>query len=1405
MERGLAALRRGEPLVSVHGSGASGVGESGAAALAEALAQHARLLSLRLRGHAVGDAGASRLAEGLERHGALRALDLSENAIGDVGAAQLAKALLHGRDLRLLSLQGNKIGDAGILQLAQVLGKHPELEELELGGNALGESAASCLAKSLAKHAGLQVLRLEQNAVGDVGASALADALGPGSTLRALHLGTNGISDTGALRLSLALGRHAGLRELHLSDNAVGDKGALGLARALEAHPGMRALVLERNRIGDSAVLELVGVLVRMEREDITCNVAGNPVRRFDATTLANLSIAARTVRILSRRGMKLKHMLMLWKDGTGSGNIDKDIATTLDAVAILVRPEMAKYDASYAEFHHAPRAEAYVIHPWTGLLRDLLLAIAAHATGSPIPSLDPDHVSYLQHPEALERSYYVDVFTMDQNLPVATGNPRCQTDKFDLVMPELQRCGAKALLVVDPKFTLLSRLWCLAEAHCAIQIGMPLEVSFSAICPFPRGRRGTRMRDAEVLRTEDHAWLLNEIEARGVGCEAFDAAVTSLLEAKICARYAEVHPTLPQRMRDELDWLQAQDNAREDLLAAISGDDAELLARCIKCAEEVCIEHALIMRGMQRRATLVMSAAMAEASEGLGWAARVTARMLEGARRRLPEREYEARKQAAAEALAAAMEGADKRAVLWTGPPAATVAAVEALQQALIEAVEADVEEDAIAKARRKLMELEVVTACKGEDTDAMHQAIVTARDSGVDGDIVQAAGQRLLRRKVDSALESNNSEALLRAIIFAKTTRANARDVEAAGVKLVELDPKAWQLLVLADFFPKLLGFLGVGEAAASAGVCTWLAPSRAAGAEGADPLQRATEALQQAIEVAVEAEVAEDTVQAVRGQLAEVELQGRRMAARVALLPASAAEDLALLRSCVAAAEEAGVEAVPLAVARRKLAQLELRAATEASDSQELQRCIEDAKRTGVREEALAAAKQRLAQLDLGAYRHVLSTDMAAASEAGDRELLRQAISLAVEAAVHAEAVNPARKKLAELDVAWAVECGSAQQLQTAISTAVDLGVEAQDLERARRKLAELEMVAASKRSDAELLATAIEVANEAGVESELIRLARRKLAELELSRAMQRRDVVTLEKAVNMAADLGVDEQTLLAARKKLAGLKLALATEDNKIQALRQAIDIAVEIGVRENAVAASRKKLALLELQVASSGESIKVLKQAMAEAAEQAIGGEPMDLARRQLALLEMQEAARSTDAEALLQAIETAKKAHVDRQDVEAAKKKLAKLDPEVHKECLVMELAAATAGTDLEALQLAIEAAVQVAPGAEELLPARGRLGELLASVAPEMEDAGLLRRALELAGDVAPEVLEVPRARLHELEHEARRAAAEERLRQAMEGDDLGELRAALAEAKCVAADRELLEAAQKYFT
>jgi len=66
-------------------------------------------------------------------------------------------------------------------------------------------------------------------------------------------------------------------------------------------------------------------------------------------------------------------------------------------------------------------------------------------------------------------------------------------------------------------------------------------------------------------------------------------------------------------------------------------------------------------------------------------------------------------------------------------------------------------------------------------------------------------------------------------------------------------------------------------------------------------------------------------------------------------------------------------------------------------------------------------------------------------------------------------------------------------------------------------------------------------------------------------------------------------------------------------------------------------------------------------------------------------------------------------------------------------------------------------------------------------------------------------VAPEVLEVPRARLHELEHEARRAAAEERLRQAMEGDDLGELRAALAEAKCVAADRELLEAAQKYFT
>ena len=205
-----------------------GIGESGAEALAEALASpRCALRRLNLSRNFIGATGVRRVAEGAARGAAARsarpsnagapllALLVSHNAFGCEGATALADAAETSdafARLEILDATMNGIGPAGVAALARAtLGGSgaPALRELRLAGNPVGAAGARALARACATPSDsnlspptLETLTLGSARLGVVGAAAVAWAMsrprGRLARVARLDLSANDIGECGA-------------------------------------------------------------------------------------------------------------------------------------------------------------------------------------------------------------------------------------------------------------------------------------------------------------------------------------------------------------------------------------------------------------------------------------------------------------------------------------------------------------------------------------------------------------------------------------------------------------------------------------------------------------------------------------------------------------------------------------------------------------------------------------------------------------------------------------------------------------------------------------------------------------------------------------------------------------------------------------------------------------------------------------------------------------------------------------------------------------------------------------------------------------------------------------------------------------------------------------------------------
>jgi hypothetical protein len=107
----------------------------------------------------------------------LQELDLFRNNIGESGAAAIAEALKVNSTLQQLDLRWNAIGSSGAAAIAEALKVNSSLQELCLGCNAIGSTGAAAIAEALKVNASLQKLCLRGNYMGCAGAAAIEESL----------------------------------------------------------------------------------------------------------------------------------------------------------------------------------------------------------------------------------------------------------------------------------------------------------------------------------------------------------------------------------------------------------------------------------------------------------------------------------------------------------------------------------------------------------------------------------------------------------------------------------------------------------------------------------------------------------------------------------------------------------------------------------------------------------------------------------------------------------------------------------------------------------------------------------------------------------------------------------------------------------------------------------------------------------------------------------------------------------------------------------------------------------------------------------------------------------------------------------------------------------------------------
>jgi len=171
---------------------------------------------------------------------------------------------------------------------------------------------------------------------------------------------------------------------------------------------------------------------------------------------------------------------------------------------------------------------------------------------------LDPNHYSWKLSPEWTGKSYFLDVFCVNQHWHVDVrahgelsrfvdhprlelGDPICQVDRLDLVAHRIIDRGGQLLLVVDTENLSLTRIHCLHELHQALCDGLPVDVIFGSVRVLPKNQRSELVQRSEASINETREQILEWIGDGPGGFEAFNQTILHFVDDHVDREFSAV------------------------------------------------------------------------------------------------------------------------------------------------------------------------------------------------------------------------------------------------------------------------------------------------------------------------------------------------------------------------------------------------------------------------------------------------------------------------------------------------------------------------------------------------------------------------------------------------------------------------------------------------------------------------------------------------------------------------------------------------------------------------------------------------------------------------------------------------------------------------------------------------
>jgi len=329
-----AAVRSNSTLKVLNILGSScAIGDDTGSAMADAMAGHQALNSLRLAGQNLGDESGVAMAKALKVNNALEHVLLAGRGICSTSefTFEMIDALRTNTTLKSLTVENHHVSDEAGATLAQILDAGSSLESLRVVCAGIGDHTGAAMAEGLRSNSTLKELLLDGLNIDDATLLSVAAALEVNTHLTSLSLINPclhiGVCSELFVAVERALTTNTTLRSLTLSVGYLGDDLCIVVAEALKVNTTLHSLELHGVGIGTSTVnamavalrsnatlkslqLNWVGPGTEVEKERNEENMLGGPETWQWTTTTPGSEICAALAR---NAGLPEQWRLLAW------------------------------------------------------------------------------------------------------------------------------------------------------------------------------------------------------------------------------------------------------------------------------------------------------------------------------------------------------------------------------------------------------------------------------------------------------------------------------------------------------------------------------------------------------------------------------------------------------------------------------------------------------------------------------------------------------------------------------------------------------------------------------------------------------------------------------------------------------------------------------------------------------------------------------------------------------------------------------------------------------------------------------------------------------------------------------------------------------------------------------------